>query len=165
MVKSIRTVCGTAVLALALAACGEGVVGTSPEQADGPEVVVADPTPDVVEVVEVVTVLEDAGGVLALNDSGTLANKTFAGLGLQSGASYTLTFSAFVAAEEEGRFLTVDLFPDTLPQTRMLLSTEPTEFTWDVSSDDEEMTSAALRFFSHSPEASISVTDIKLVQN
>lgn len=78
----------------------------------------------------------------------------------QYGDTFTLSFKAH--SSTGGRELITDLFPDTLPQNTVTLTTTPTDYVIPIVSSHADMAACKLRFFGGAQPGDITVNNIKL---
>jgi hypothetical protein len=80
------------------------------------------------------------------------------------GQEITLSFVAWIAVGTGTCSMNVDLFPDTLPETNVTLTTTPTKYSWTTNSSHADMSNASTRFFlvdATSNNDTICITDIQ----
>lgn len=80
-------------------------------------------------------------------------------MNLQTG-TYTISFKAWTLSGS--RTLIVDLYPDTLPESSLTVTTEVKEYSFTWTSSSADMNNCVLRFFAGTEAADIRVTNIKL---
>lgn len=92
-------------------------------------------------------------------------------LNLKQNTEYTVSFTTWLDTSDNSasQKVTWDLWPDNLPQEFLEATSVPTRHSWTISSPDEEMVDAILRFFVYEADSegyfakyAIYVTDIKI---
>ena len=92
-------------------------------------------------------------------------------LNLKQNTEYTVSFTTWLDTSDNSasQKVTWDLWPDNLPQEFFEATSVPTRHSWTISSPDEEMGDAILRFFVYEADSegyfakyAIYVTDIKI---
>jgi hypothetical protein len=76
------------------------------------------------------------------------------------GTTFTVSFKAW--SSTAGRVLRVDLYPDTLPESSVALTTTATVYTFTWTSAHADMANCILRFFAEAQAGDIGICDIKL---
>ena len=87
-------------------------------------------------------------------------------LSLDTNVTYTVSFVGWLESSDASATyrVSVDLFPDTLPETSFVFTTSPQRFIWTLVSSESDMASCRLRFFTNSATLDVPsyITDIKL---
>ena len=106
-----------------------------------------------------------------------VVTRKFSGLSLRPGVEYTVSFAAWIESESDSdaQALTVDLYPDDLPQTSYKWTSDdaitrtPKRYIWTLKSDSENMRDCSLRFIFDSVASTgervkypVYITDVKL---
>ena len=107
---------------------------------------------------------EDGTALVIPSGSTWQASSSPAGLGLYPGMHLTISFRANPGALR--RTLVVDLYPDSLPESSVLLDLgwKTYEFQWDIpgGTSQSDLDSAVLRFFAGPESSQVVVVDVKL---
>ena len=71
------------------------------------------------------------------------------GLKLEMDKVYTVSFIAWLTSSDSSKTyeMRVDLYPDTLPETTVVVTTTPKLYTWTLSSSKSDISNCSLRFF------------------
>ena len=102
-------------------------------------------------------------GNVVLEGSKTIPEVRSSVLNLTPNTSYVVTFD-YRTTGGTNKF-NVDLFPDSLPETRLTATTTNQHYTWKVSSSNNDIKSCQLRFFDDQQEANekdIIITNVKM---
>lgn len=88
--------------------------------------------------------------------------KGWTGLTLKQNLDYTVSFVAWTSANSKP--ISVDLFPDTLPETSFTITTTPTKYVWTLKSSSSDMSACSLRFFrgGYTFAEDMYITDVKM---